>query len=864
MRGALPSHSNTLTGIAQNLKQKFKPSAGDGDLGKGKAASRHEAKRREKVEKEERLGKEIQEREESRQREAEQAAQEEDEETRARYGTYSDINELPTHPNELSTIEEVTKFPVGTEVAYRARIHTQRRVSPMLDFLLFRDQTQSIQGVLSRTSPHMIRWVQRLHPESLVFITGTLKEPQEAVRSATHSNVEVDVYSTHLINPANNLPWNNYEPPESLHTRMQARVLDIRHPSNLAIFKIRSMIIRQFRRVLEDNDFTEINTPKLQPAATESGAEVFKVNYFGRTAFLAQSPQLAKQMAIAADMKRVFEVGPVFRAENSNTHRHLTEYTGLDLEMEIRHDYHELIDILDQVLKSIFSAVQSMPELKVVRERWPSEDLVWLDETPVIRFTEGIKMLQEDGRDVEFEDLSTRDEIRLGELIKEKYKTDYFILDKFPANARPFYTHKDQDPTWTNSFDIFIRGQEICTGGQRIHDAKALRESMKHAKIAEQGMEEYLAAFDLGPPPHGGAGLGLERIVMLMLNIEDVRNATLFHRDPKSLPERPPNLPHPEADTSKHWTHTEPPPIEKLIANYGDASNTSWLDDRFEIWRHPNGGAVGFSRHADKFAMTIGDPLCDESQYVDVISAYVRYIERDLKLTPVWMLVSEQIQEILARNHKWRTLSCTEEQRVDSDNHMEPDKQNFRRVEREGIKISEVELSDEFIHRADESIEEWKASRKGKQVHLTEIQPWIDRDHRRYFAAERDSKVLGLVVLAQLAPRHGWQCKWALDFPSAPNGTIEVLVEKALSSVTGDVTFGVGVSEKLTPGSQLHGVRAKFLANTYDVIVKSLSLGRKAGFRQKFGVIGEQVYICYPRYGVGIQDLRHFIKFFQD
>ncbi|KAI0132010.1 hypothetical protein BJ170DRAFT_665262 [Xylariales sp. AK1849] len=862
IRSASP---NTLLGLAHHLRAKLRPSSQkNGVTNKGKAAQRTEAKHLAKQEKDDRLQREEAEREERWRKAEEKAQQEEDEETRARYGVLHEPDDLPVHPNELSTIEAISKLPLGTEVAFTARIHTQRRISPMLDFLLLRDQTHSIQGVLTHTTEHMVRWAQRLNSESLVHIVGTLKKPHQSVRSATEHDIEVDILSIRLLNPAKRIPWTNYMAPDSLHTRLNARVLDIRHPSNVAVFKVRSMIVRKFREALDDQGFIEIQTPKLMPAATESGAEVFKVNYFGRQAFLAQSPQLSKQMAIAADLKKVFEVGPVFRAENSNTHRHLTEYTGLDIEMAITHDYHELVRTIDKVLKHIFSGVQAMPELQVVRERWPSEDLVWLEETLVLPFPEGIQMLRDDGRDVQIEDLVTRDEIRLGELVKEKYKTDYFILDKFPANARPFYTHKDEDPMFTNSFDIFVRGQEICTGGQRIHDLALLRQSMQKARIAEGGMEEYLAAFELGPPPHGGAGLGLERIVMLLLKLGDVRNATLFHRDPRSLPERAPSLPHPEADTTKHWKFAEAPPLEKLIANYGDASNTSWLDERFKIWRHPCGAAVGYATQGNKFAMTIGDPLCDQSQYEDIIGAYVKFVQNELKLTPIWMLVSEEVQDVLARNHKWRTLSCTEEQRVDSDNHAEPDKHDVNRVEREGITIHEVQLTDDFIQRGNEGIKEWQLARKGKQIHLTEIRPWVDREHRRYFAAEKNGKVLGLVVLAQLAPRHGWQAKWAFDFPSAPNGTIEVLVDHALNSVTGDVTFGAGVSKKLTPGAQLHGVRAKFLANTYDIIIKSLKLDRKAGFRQKFGVVGEQVYICYPRYGVAVHDLRQFIKFFED
>ncbi|KAK8090685.1 hypothetical protein PG994_000190 [Apiospora phragmitis] len=794
----------------------------------GKGSRRSEDRRNAKLSKDERIHHERESLDSRRKEEFARALIEDDPEVRARYGQLGEL--------------------ADTEVAFRARIFTQRRVSAHLDFVLFRDQTHSIQGVLTDVegSRHMVRWVQRLHPESLVHVKGRLKEPHGAVRSATHSNVEVDIHSIHLVNPASNLPgWDNYEPSDSLHTRLLTRVLDLRHPSNQAIFKIRSMITRTFRDTLDQSGFLEIQTPKLQPAATESGASVFKVNYFGRTAFLAQSPQLAKQMAISADLNKVSARIP---CENSNTHRHLTEYTGLDIEMAIHQDYHEMMMVVDRTLKAMIKAAQAMPELQVVRERWPSEDAVVLEETPVLHFLEGIEMLRSDGREVDIEDLSTRDEIRLGELVKEKYNSDLYILDKFPPNARPFYTHRDDNNhDFTNSFDIFLRGQEICTGGQRIHDAKLLRESMAKAKIREDDMKEYLSAFDLGAPPHAGAGLGLERVVFLLLNLGDVRNATMFHRDPRSLPEKPPTLPHPEADTTKHWTYNQAPPLEKLIANYGDASNTSWLDDRFEIWRHSNGAAIGWAKQ-DRFAMVVGDPLCDQSQYADVTSAFVKYITNELKLTPVWMLVSENVQQILAQNQKWRTLSCTEEQRVDSNKHHQPEnyKQNLRRVEREGIDIDEVKVDDAFMKRADKAIEAWKAARseKGKQVHLTEIRPWVDQEHRRYFTAEKDGEVLCMVVLAQLAPRHGWQVKWAMDFPGSPSGTIEVLIEKALNAVSGPVTFGAGVSEKLTPGARLSGVRAKFLANSYELIVKSLRLTNKASFREKFGVVGESVYIA--------------------
>lgn len=268
------------------------------------ARGRREAKRREKQEKLERQEREKEELEARRKSEEEKARALEDPEVLKRYGG---IEEL-VHPMELLSIEEAAKLPEGAEVTFRCRIAHQRRISEALDFLLLRDKTHTIQGVLSRGSPHMIKWVQRLHSESLVEVHGTLQKPVAPVKSAMHSDIEVNIFSIHLISSANNLPWDNYHAPEALYQRLQDRILDLRHPSNQALFRIRATVTRVFRQALEEQGFLEIQTPKLQPAATESGAEVFKVNYFGRRAFLAQSPQLAKQMSISADFGKVFEV----------------------------------------------------------------------------------------------------------------------------------------------------------------------------------------------------------------------------------------------------------------------------------------------------------------------------------------------------------------------------------------------------------------------------------------------------------------------------------------------------------------------------------------------------------------------------
>lgn len=533
--------------------------------------------------------------------------------------------------------------------------------------------------------------------------------------------------------------------------------------------------------------------------------------------------------------------------------------------MAIDYDYHEVLYILIEFFKSVFSTIQSMKEeLAAVRERFESEDITWLEDTPIIPFPEGIQMLRDDGRDVEMEDLSTKDEIRLGELVKEKYKTDFYVLDKFPKSARPFYTKTDGE--LTNSFDMFVRGQEVGTGGQRIHDAAKLRQAMEDHGMEEQGMEEYLAAFDWGVGPHAGAGLGLERIVMLLLNLGNVRFASLFHRDPRSLPAKKPSLPHPKSSTLLH--HDTPPPLEELIANYGDASNTSWLDDRFELWHHPTSGAtVGYVRR-NKFVMITGDPLCDRSQLEEVISAFLTFVHHELKLKPMWMLVSDEVQEILGRRHKWRTFTCVEEQRIQEAAAPSPDPQLARRVERKGVEISEVQATDEVRAKVDPRIEEWKSQRsdRGKQVHMTEVAPWRDSSHRKYFIAEtKDGHVDAMVVLARLAPQNGWQVKWALDFPNSTNGAIEVLITRALESVApSPITFGVAVSEELVPAHHIRGARAKVLSRSYATIVSSLKLNTKGEFREKFGVKGDSVYLCYPKGALGMGDLKEIVGFFED
>jgi elongation factor P--beta-lysine ligase len=505
------------------------------------------------------------------------------------------------------------------------------------------------------------------------------------------------------------------------------------------------------------------------------------VDYFGRPATLAQSPQLAKEMSIGADFGRVYEIGPVFRAESSNTHRHLTEFTGVDVEMAIDLDYHEAMWMIDGMLKHIFRTVQrdNRAEIEAVRKQFPHEDLVFPEKTVVLTFSEGMQILRESGwreegeggedAQQELDDLSTRAEVRLGQLVKEKYNTDYYILDKFPAIVRPFYTMPDpENPKYSNSFDIFVRGEEILSGGQRLHSAKALEASLEARGIDPHTMREYIEAFQFAMPPHAGGGIGLERLVMLFFKLGNIRHSTLIPRDPRSFPYDPKaasqlksvRLPVPSGVAN--WTEPnvlskdpmykvgEHPKLEDLIAKYGDSTNTAWTDKGYEIWRHEvSGAAVGFVE-AKGHAVTWGPPLAPPEQLGEVVRAYIQWSKDVRKLGVIWANADERTEQVLVKRHKWRALAVTSEQRVDPKLVESPnDKQKHvekkvHQAEAAGVTVKIVEgaITEELRTELDEGMRRWMEGRTGAQIHTTALRPWSDVEHRTYFVArDKDKKV---------------------------------------------------------------------------------------------------------------------------
>ncbi|EPE08358.1 aspartyl-trna synthetase [Ophiostoma piceae UAMH 11346] len=853
-----------------------------------------------------------------RRRSSEDAARAEDPpEIRARYGTTTgEDTVLGRNKDDETPLAELPGLRAGTPVTFVARLHRVRSISAKLAFLVFRQQVDTLQGVLHcrdhEVSENFVRWAGHLSAESLVHVQGVLQEPIEPIKGCSIHNVELLISHVHVLVALNESPpidvytmdrveklakeeeADAVEYVHPMHTRVVNRMSFLRTPTMQAVMRIKSTLCQVYRNTLVDQGFIEVHTPKLQPAATESGAEVFKVKYFDRKAFLAQSPQLAKQLCMSADFDRVFEVGSVFRAENSNTHRHLTEYVSLDLEMVITKDYYDAMSLIDNLIKTMIRGVYetNRKEIDIIKTHFPHDDLVIPDTTVVLPFPEAIELLNASGwRDAQgqkaspLEDLSTPAEVRLGQLVKEKYNTDYYILDKFPRSARPFYAHlSDADPNYTKSFDIFLRGQEITTGGQRIHNVDALKKRMADANIDPADMEEYIQGFEWGVMPHAGCGIGLERLLFLMLNLKDVRNATLFPRDPKSLPAKPPStrpkLTHPEADTiqcaidfEKHGDAAYMPTVEELIANYGDATNTSWLDDRYSVWRHKKtGAAIGYAQD-NGYALVMGNPLCDPRQYSLVIADFLEFLRTEQDLRPLWLLVSSEVESILSAKLGWNSMSCVAEERVAVDEAKRVKKKE-RQAEEAGVTVHVLDkgepVPEDLRIKCDKRILDWKANRHGRQVHITEVQPWLDLPHRRFvWAEDANGTVAALIVLHDLAPAHGCQIKFALNFPGAPHGTIELAISRAISHLASAgikmVTFGAGATQDMEFGPNLQGtLRAKILSRTYRTVAEQLRLHQKTEFREKFGAVEDPVYICYPHLGLGVSGARTLIKFFED
>ncbi|CAM8952844.1 unnamed protein product [Rhodiola kirilowii] len=481
-------------------------------------------------------------------------------------GNYGDVefNDLQSKEvtgrkwTEIGSLNESLK---DQTVLVRGRAQTIRAVGKKIAFVVVRERGFTVQCVVTvkpdEVSPQMVKYVNGLSRESHVDIEGVVSVPDVAIKGASQQ-VEIQVRKIYGVSRAvPNLPINIEDAARSdeeiqkalqageqlvkvnQDTRLNYRVLDLRTPANQAIFRIEFEVADFFGQFLKKEGFIGIRTPKLIAGSSEGGAAVFRLDYKGVPACLAQSPQLHKQMAINGDFGRVFEIGPVFRAEDSFTHRHLCEFTGLDVELEIKEHYFEVTDIVDRLFVSMFDYLNERcsKELDTVRQQYPFENLKYLRKTLQLTYEEGIRMLKDVGTEVPpFGDLNTEAERRLGQLVLDKYGTEFFILHRYPLSVRPFYTMPCYDnPLYSNSFDVFIRGEEIISGAQRLHEPERLTERAKACGIDVSTISTYIDSFRYGAPPHGGFGVGLERVVMLFCALNNIRKTSLYPRDPQRI-----------------------------------------------------------------------------------------------------------------------------------------------------------------------------------------------------------------------------------------------------------------------------------------------------------------------------------------
>lgn len=425
----------------------------------------------------------------------------------------------------LELSELLAEGMVGKTVKVNGAIHTIRNMGTVA-FVILRKREGLIQAVYEEGNSGFD--IKDIKEADTVEVTGVLEQNEKAP-----NGIEIRISGlTILSEPAEPMPLAiaKWKLNTSLEAKLNYRPISLRNVRERAKFKLQEGLVRGFRDFLFEEGFTEIHTPKIGAKSAEGGANVFKLEYFHKPAILQQSPQFYKQMLVGV-FDRVFEAAPVFRAEKHNTKRHLNEYTSLDFEMGYIDGFEDVMAMETGFLQYTMAllAKDYARELKILNVTLPK-----VDEIPAVRFDE-IKQKVAEKYNRPFKnpfDLEPEEEVLISQYAKEEWDADFIFVTHYPSKKRPFYAMDDPaDTTYTLSFDLLFRGMEITTGGQRIHDYKELKAKMDSRGMEEEGMEQYLSSFKHGMPPHGGLGIGLERLTMKLLNEENVRETTMFPRD---------------------------------------------------------------------------------------------------------------------------------------------------------------------------------------------------------------------------------------------------------------------------------------------------------------------------------------------
>lgn len=414
---------------------------------------------------------------------------------------------------------------IGTAVKVNGTVHSIRDMGNIV-FIILRKREGLLQCVCSEAES--LAAIRDLKEESAVCVEGTLVKSEKAPGDIEIQLSRLEVLST----PAEPLPIpiSKWKMNTTLETNLNLRPISLRNIRERAKFRIQEGIVKGFRSFLYEQGFTEIHTPKICSKGAEGGANLFRMDYFHHPAVLAQSPQFYKQMMVGV-FERVFETAPVFRAEKHNTKRHLNEYTSLDFEMGFIDSFEDIMDMETGVLKRIMQTLREeyQKELDILQIELPK-----LEQIPAVRFDEAKRLVSEKyQRPIRNPyDLEPEEEVLIGRYFKEEYDSDFVFVTHYPSKKRPFYAMDDPaDKTYTLSFDCLYKGMEITTGGQRIHDYHMLTEKLAQRGMTDEGMETYMMAFKHGMPPHGGLGIGLERLTMKLIGEDNVRETTLFPRD---------------------------------------------------------------------------------------------------------------------------------------------------------------------------------------------------------------------------------------------------------------------------------------------------------------------------------------------
>lgn len=414
---------------------------------------------------------------------------------------------------------------VGKTVKMNGAVHNIRDMGEFA-FIILRKAEGLVQCVYEEGKTEFD--LKDLKEESAVEVTGVIALEERAPQGFELRLTGIRV----LSEPAETMPIaiNKWKMNTSLETRLSLRPVSLRNVRERAKFKIQEGIVRGFREFLSSQGFTEVHTPKIVSRGAEGGANVFKLNYFNKKAELGQSPQFYKQMMVGV-FDRVFEVAPVFRAEKHNTTRHLNEYIGLDFEMGYIDSFEDVMAIETGFLKFTMELLKSeyKKELDMLGIDLPS-----ISQIPHVRFAEAKQLVSEKyNRKIRNPfDLEPEEEVLIGRYFKEEYDSDFVFVTHYPSKKRPFYAMDDpEDTSVTLSFDLLYKGLEITTGGQRIHDYQMILEKMEKRGMDPEDIKDYLMIFKYGMPPHGGLGIGLERLTMRLLDEQNVRETSLFPRD---------------------------------------------------------------------------------------------------------------------------------------------------------------------------------------------------------------------------------------------------------------------------------------------------------------------------------------------